>query len=70
MLLLLLHSPFPLIRVAGEEISRDLMQLLRRRLDDAVLDNLTTVLKRNPMYKLTSEDIQVSRTHPMPRVQC
>ena len=47
------------ICMLGEEISCDLIHLLRRRLDDAVLDNLNGILKRNPMYKLTAEDIQV-----------
>lgn len=33
--------------------------MLRKRLDDAVLDNLTLILVRNQMYKLTTEDVQV-----------
>ncbi|ELT88148.1 hypothetical protein CAPTEDRAFT_222074 [Capitella teleta] len=41
----------------GPEISDDLVQLLQRKLDDAVLEILTLTLSRNPMCKLTAEDI-------------
>lgn len=44
----------------GPEISDDLVQLLQRKLDDAVLEILTLTLSRNPMCKLTAEDIVVS----------
>ena len=53
-------STFGMQTIAGDEISRDLIQMLKRKLDDAVLDNLTLTLSRNPMYKLTPEDVQVS----------
>ena len=43
----------------GPEISQDLVQLLQKRLDDWVLDVLTVTLARNPMCKLTPEDVQV-----------
>lgn len=44
---------------AGAEITQDLVQLLQKKLDDAVLDILTVMLLRNPMCKLMPEDVQV-----------
>ena len=45
----------------GNEISTDLLQVLQKKLDDAVLDALLLTLKRNSMSKLSSEDVQVRR---------
>jgi len=44
----------------GPEITHDLIQLLQKRLDDAVLNEIILTLSRNPMYKLSPEDVQVS----------
>ena len=44
---------------AGLEIREDLVQLLQKKLDDAVLDMLTVTLARNNMSKLTPEDVAV-----------
>ena len=45
---------------SGAEISCALVQLLQKKLDEAVLDVITVMLARNPMCKLTPEDIQVN----------
>ena len=47
--------------LSGPEITHDLIQLLQKRLDDAVLNEIILTLSRNPMYKLSPEDVQVSR---------
>ena len=44
---------------SGPEITRDLIQLLQKRLDDAVLNEIILTLSRNPMFKLSPEDVQV-----------
>ena len=54
--------------VSGEEISKDLVQMLQRKLDDAVLDVLTVMLSRNPLCKLTSDDVKVSDSQHFPPV--
>lgn len=41
----------------GNEICIDLVQVLKNRLNDAVLEVLTTMLHRNPMCKLYSDDV-------------
>ena len=45
--------------LSGGEISNDLVQMLQKKLNDAVLDILSDNLTRNPMSKLTPEDVQV-----------
>nr|XP_033323084.1 KICSTOR complex protein SZT2-like isoform X4 [Megalopta genalis] len=42
---------------AGPEVKRDLVQVLQNRLDDAVLEVLSVMLARNPMCKLTPDDV-------------
>jgi len=42
---------------AGHEIKESLVQSLRNKLDDAVLDILSVTLDRNPHCKLTPEDV-------------
>jgi len=44
---------------SGPEITHDLIQLLQKRLDDAVLNEIILTLSRNPMFKLSPEDVQV-----------
>jgi len=44
---------------AGPEITHDLIQLLQKRLDDAVLNEIIVTLSRNTMFKLSPEDVQV-----------
>uniref|UniRef100_T1IR37 A-kinase anchor protein 2 C-terminal domain-containing protein n=1 Tax=Strigamia maritima TaxID=126957 RepID=T1IR37_STRMM len=51
---LLVHG----ITEAGVEIKEDLVQVLQNRLDEAVLDVIAVTLSRNPMCKLTAEDVQ------------
>jgi len=46
--------------MSGLEITHDLIQLLQKRLDDAVLNEIILTLSRNPMYKLSPEDVQVN----------
>jgi hypothetical protein len=41
----------------GPEIKEQLVQSLRNKLDDAVLDILSVTLDRNPHCKLTPEDV-------------
>jgi len=43
----------------GPEITHDLIQLLQKRLDDAVLNEIILTLSRNAMFKLSPEDVQV-----------
>lgn len=45
----------------GPEIKSDLVQVLQNRLDEAVLDVITAMFVRNPMHKLTADDVQVRR---------
>ncbi|XP_074640655.1 KICSTOR complex protein SZT2-like [Tubulanus polymorphus] len=47
---------------AGPEIRSDLVQVLQNRLDEAVLDVITVMLSRNPMCKLTPDDVQFIQT--------
>jgi hypothetical protein len=46
---------------AGSEISTNLLQVLQKKLDDAVLEMLLLALLRNSMTKLTVEDVQVCK---------
>ena len=46
----------------GAEINEGLVQMLHKKLDDAVLDILTVTLSRNPMSKLNPEDVNVCTT--------
>ncbi|GFS07639.1 protein SZT2-like [Elysia marginata] len=41
----------------GADIKEDLMQLLQKRLDDAVLDAICVMLSRNPLCKLKRDDV-------------
>lgn len=41
----------------GSEVKSDLVQVLDNRLDDAVLEVLSVMLARNPMCKLSPEDV-------------
>jgi hypothetical protein len=43
--------------VIGSEVKEELVQVLQNRLDDAVLEVLSVMLARNPMCKLTPEDV-------------
>jgi hypothetical protein len=43
--------------VVGSEVKEELVQVLQNRLDDAVLEVLSVMLARNPMCKLTPEDV-------------
>lgn len=45
------------LTIAGIEIKEHLIQSLRNKLDDAVLDVLSVTLDRNPHCKLTPEDV-------------
>ncbi|XP_049806805.1 KICSTOR complex protein SZT2-like [Schistocerca nitens] len=45
------------ISEAGPEIKEELIQVLQNRLDDAILEVLSVMLARNPMCKLTPEDV-------------
>ncbi|XP_063220375.1 KICSTOR complex protein SZT2-like isoform X2 [Bacillus rossius redtenbacheri] len=45
------------ISEAGPELKEELVQVLQNRLDDAVLEALSIMLARNPMCKLTPEDV-------------
>ncbi|XP_076285950.1 KICSTOR complex protein SZT2 isoform X2 [Lasioglossum baleicum] len=45
------------ISEAGPEVKRDLVQVLQNRLDDAVLEVVSVMLARNPMCKLTPDDV-------------
>lgn len=45
------------LETAGDEIKESLVQSLRNKLDDAVLDILSVTLDRNPHCKLTPEDV-------------
>ena len=42
----------------GPEIQEELVQVLKNRLDDTTLDVISAMLARNPMLKLTPDDIQ------------
>jgi hypothetical protein len=46
--------------ISGVEIKDGLMNTLQNKLDDAVLDILFVQLNRNPMSKLSAEDVHVS----------
>lgn len=41
----------------GPEIKEELVQVLQNRLDDAVVEVLYVMLARNPMCKLTPDDV-------------
>ncbi|XP_013407252.1 KICSTOR complex protein SZT2 isoform X2 [Lingula anatina] len=43
---------------AGPEIKEDLIDVLKRKMDDAVLDVISVMLARNAMCKLTVDDVQ------------
>jgi len=45
------------IAEAGSAIKEDLVQVLHNRLNDAVLEVLCGMLSRNPMCKLTPDDV-------------
>ena len=52
---------------AGPDVRLDLMQVLQNRLDVAVLDVLSVMLARNPMCKLSSDDVHfIQRPHHPP----
>lgn len=52
---------------AGPDVRRDLMQVLQNRLDLAVLEVLSVMLARNPMCKLSAEDVHfIQRPHVPP----
>lgn len=53
LIILMVHG----ISDAGPEVKRDLVQVLQNRLDDAVLEVLSIMLARNPMCKLTPDDV-------------
>ena len=46
--------------ISGAEISEDLVEVLQKKLNDAVLDVITVTLSRNPMCKLSPDDVQVN----------
>ncbi|KAL3869893.1 hypothetical protein ACJMK2_042520, partial [Sinanodonta woodiana] len=46
------------IQDPGPEIKVDLMRLLQSKLDESVLDIITVMLRRNPVCKLTWDDVQ------------
>ena len=41
----------------GPNVKHDLVSFLKKRLDEKVVDILSTLLLRNPMSKLTPEDV-------------
>jgi hypothetical protein len=43
--------------LAGAEVKNELVQVLQNRLDDAVLEVLSVMLARNPMCKLSPDDV-------------
>jgi hypothetical protein len=43
--------------VIGPEIKEELVQVLQNRLNDAVVEVLYVMLARNPMCKLTPDDV-------------
>ena len=43
----------------GEEIKKDLVQLLQKKLDEAVLEQVWFMFERNKMCKLTQDDVTV-----------
>lgn len=43
--------------LVGSEVKEELVQVLQNRLDDAVLEVLSVMLARNPMCKLTPDDV-------------
>lgn len=45
------------ISEAGPQVKEELVQVLQNRLDDAVLEVLSIMLARNPMCKLTPDDV-------------
>ncbi|KAK3794558.1 hypothetical protein RRG08_003708 [Elysia crispata] len=52
----------------GTDIKEDLMQLLQKKLDDALLDAICVMLSRNPLCKLKRDDvsfIQKPQSEPM-----
>ncbi|KAL1130343.1 hypothetical protein AAG570_013281 [Ranatra chinensis] len=56
------HEDFLTLKVhgiteAGPEIKHELVQVLQNRLDDAVLEVLSVMLARNPMCKLSTDDV-------------
>ena len=43
----------------GEEIEKDLVQLLQKKLDEVVLEQVWFMFERNKMCKLTQDDVTV-----------
>ncbi|XP_054280353.1 KICSTOR complex protein SZT2-like isoform X2 [Macrosteles quadrilineatus] len=55
------------ISEAGAEVKSELVQVLHNRLDDAVLEVLSVMLARNPMCKLSPEDVHfIQKPYRMP----
>ncbi|XP_041357997.1 KICSTOR complex protein SZT2-like isoform X2 [Gigantopelta aegis] len=50
------------IQEIGQEIHEDLVKILQKKLDDAVLDAISVMLSRNPMCKLKPEDVHFIQT--------
>ncbi|XP_071484492.1 KICSTOR complex protein SZT2-like [Diadema antillarum] len=46
------------VTTAGPEITNDLVDLLRKKLESATLDVIADMLARNPLCKLTPDDVQ------------
>ncbi len=49
---------------AGPEIDKDLVQMLQKKLDEAVLEQIWFMLERNHRCKLTQDDVGVSECAP------
>jgi len=45
--------------IAGSEIKGDLVELLQKRLDEAALDKICEMLRRNPQCQLERDDVLV-----------
>ncbi|KAK7862806.1 hypothetical protein R5R35_004159 [Gryllus longicercus] len=55
------------ISEAGPQVKEELVQVLQNRLDDAVLEVLSIMLARNPMCKLTPDDVHfIQKPHHTP----
>lgn len=58
---------FTIFIILGDEIRIDLVRVLQNRLNDGVLELLTTMLYRNPLCRLYPDDVrfvQPSNGHP------
>ncbi|RUS91873.1 hypothetical protein EGW08_000444, partial [Elysia chlorotica] len=52
----------------GVDIKGDLMQLLQKKLDDALLDAICVMLSRNPLCKLKRDDVSfIQKPHTEPK---